>query len=160
MPKNSPIQPQTAELQALVDLKNPDSVLEALDRELDFYRKRAGQVFFFGLLVEGLILAGKEQVLLGNRWPWVRPITYTLMFIAVAAIGTTLGSEYRARIHTLKDSRLRLLKDLKHHNVYPADRRISEIKVMYVVLWFLSSVGVILVWLAFIGNGYTNVMTR
>lgn len=140
--------------------KIAESLLEALDREIDFYRKRAGQVFFFGLLVEVLILAGKERVLLGSKWPLVRPVTYSLLFIAVAAIGIILGREYRKRIHTLKSSRSGLLRELKYQDQYPKNRTVSEIRVMYIVLLFLSSIGIILVWLTFAGNGYENVMVK
>ena len=54
-----------------------------------------------------------------------------------------LGREYRDRIHILKKSRD------KYAGGYPATggKRLSEIKMLYVVLVFLSSAGLILVWL-------------
>src|SRR5438270_12653014 len=85
------------------DLKEPTTVLQAIDREIDFYRKRSGEVFFFGLLVEVLILAGREKVVLTATSPLAQPIVYSIMFVAVAAIGIALGSEYRSRIRLLKD---------------------------------------------------------
>lgn len=101
--KNSKTQPNNANARPDVSVGlSPSSVLESIDRELDFYRKRAGQVFFFGLLTEVLILAGKEEILLGNRWPVLRPALYTLMFVLVAYTGYRLGNEYKVRIHTLK----------------------------------------------------------
>lgn len=124
-------------------------ILEALDREIAFYRRRSGQVFFFGLLVEAFILAGREQVFLKEEgWEVQRAIIYTIFFIAVAAVGIFLGSEYRRRIHKLKKSRLELFKELGKPNLYPTDKDqwLSEIQVLYFVLTFLSSTGIVLVW--------------
>jgi len=78
----------------------------------------------------------------------------------VAAIGIILGREYRARIHSLKNNRTVLLRQMKYEDQYPDNRNVSEIRVMYFVLVFLSSVGIILVWLTFAGNGYENVMVK
>jgi hypothetical protein len=142
-----------AKLQAPENLEEADTVLQALDREVDFYRKRAGQIFFFSLLIEVLILAGREKVLLPETWPLMQPSTYSALFIAVAAIGIALGSEYRRRIRILKDSRVEILERKKYRNVYPSEQEqgLSEIQVLYVVLVFLSSGGIILVWLNRVG---------
>ena len=128
-------------------------VLEALDRELDFYRKRAGQVFFLSLLVEVLILAGKEKVQVPETWQSSKPLIHSLLFIAVAAIGIALGREYRNRIRMLKDSRVEILERLGYSAVYPTelDQGLSEIQVLYAALVFLSSGGIILVWLMQLG---------
>ncbi|MBD0371792.1 MAG: hypothetical protein ICV60_13205 [Pyrinomonadaceae bacterium] len=136
------------------NLEKIDTVIEAIDREIDFYRKRAGQVFFFSLLVEVLILAGREQVFLPKAWLLAQPITYSLLFIAVAAVGIALGSEYRQRIRELKNSRVKILWKINHKAVYPSRQKqvLSEIQVLYVVLIFLSSGGIILVWLNLLGG--------
>lgn len=137
------------ELEVQKDLKDASSVLEAIDRELAFYRRRAGQVFFMGLLVEVLILAGREKVVVPATWPWVQPFAYGILFAVVAVIGMALGLEYRRRIHDLKESRTNILKRLDYKDIYPptGGHRLSEIQVLYVVLIFLSSSGLILVWL-------------
>jgi len=142
-----------AELQAPSDQKEAATILQAMDREIDFYRKRSGQVFFFSLLVEVLILAGREKILLPERWPLLQPIVYSILFIAVAAIGIALGAEYRGRIRILKDSRLDLLEKLSYQHIYPTeiDQGLSEIQVLYVVLIFMSSGGLMLVWLNALG---------
>lgn len=121
------------------------SKVESLDREIAFYRKRAGQVFFLGLLVEGLILAGREKIVVPKTPLWMKPLTYGIFFIAVAVIGSLLGSEYRKRIHHLKEKRIRLDAD---HEIYPKTGGIvlSEIQVLYLVLIFLSSCGSMIVW--------------
>jgi hypothetical protein len=131
------------------DFKEIGAVLEAVDQEVAFYRKRAGEVFFFGLLVEVLILAGREKISPPETGPLVNRPTYSILFIAVAAIGIALGSEYRRRIRLLKDNRARILSNLGFEFVYPSkqDQNLSEIQVLYVVLAFLSSGGIILVWL-------------
>lgn len=128
-------------------------ILEALDRELDFYRKRAGQVFFLSLLVEVLILAGKERVQVPETWQSTKPLVHSLLFIAVAAIGIALGREYRNRIRMLKDSRVEILERLGYSAVYPSelDQGLSEIQVLYAALVFLSSGGVVIVWLMQLG---------
>ena len=134
-------------------LTEAEIVLEALDRELDFYRKRAGQVFFLSLLVEVLILAGKERVQIPETWQSSKPLIHSLFFIAVAAIGIALGREYRSRIRMLKDSRVEILERLGYSAVYPSelDQGLSEIQVLYAALVFLSSGGIILVWLIQLG---------
>jgi hypothetical protein len=50
-----------------------EHILEAIDREIAFYRRRAGQVFFLGLTVEVLILTGREKMVVPAAWPWIRP---------------------------------------------------------------------------------------
>lgn len=133
------------------DTENVVNVLEAIDREIAFYRRRAGQVFFLGLLVEILILAGREQqnIIVPPDPDWLRPFAFSLFFIGVAVVGVTLGSEYRRRIRRLKDSRLDLLAHMKYDGVYSEepDQRLSEIQVLYVVLTLLSSFGITLHWL-------------
>ncbi|MDJ0840357.1 MAG: hypothetical protein QNK37_27855 [Acidobacteriota bacterium] len=133
-------------------LAQAQMVMEAIDREIAFYRRRAGQVFFLGLLVEILILAGKQtdKVVIPNDPAWVKSFAFSCFFIAVAAVGIALGHEYRSRIRFLKDSRSELLEKLEYEFVYSseADQGLSEIQVLYVVLVFLSSSGIILSWLS------------
>lgn len=125
------------------------SVLDSVDREIQFYRKRAGQVFFIGILVEVLILAGREKIVVPTKWPWLDSFIYSIFFVAVAIIGIALGSEYMNRIHKLKDSRNNLFEKLGITNIYTkiGGARLSEIEVLYVVLTFLSSGGIIITWL-------------
>jgi hypothetical protein len=67
-----------------------------------------------------------------------------VLFIAVAALGILLGREYQGRIHVLKNAREKRLAAC-----YPATGGLilSEIKMLNVVLVFLSSSGLVLVWL-------------
>lgn len=143
------------ELRAPPTLTESSAVLRGLDREIAFYRKRAGEVFFFGLLVEVLILAGKEKIFFVETIPTLAGlVVYSLLFIAVAAVGIALGAEYRRRIRILKDSRAKVLQKLGFEFVYPSatDQGLSEIQVLYVVLVLLSSGGIILVWLNHVLN--------
>ncbi|MFZ5449351.1 MAG: hypothetical protein ACOZFS_12005 [Thermodesulfobacteriota bacterium] len=131
--------------------ENIEHVLQAIDRELSFYRRRAGQVFFLGLLLEVLILAGKEQIAIKIPWVGIRPFVYSIFFIAVAFIGIALGYEYRNRIHILKEARNRIIirYKLDDIDIYPKTGGIiiSEIVMLYVVLSSLSTCGIIIVWL-------------
>jgi hypothetical protein len=142
-------QSQNQNLEDSGNLKDASLILEAIDREIAFYRRRAGQVFSIGLFVEGLILVGREKIVVLATWPWIQPLVYGIFFIAVAAIGIALGSEYLERIHILKDKRTELLAKVGYQNIYPVTGglHLSEIQVLYVVLIFLSSSGLILVWL-------------
>jgi len=151
--------PRKPDLRAPRTLTESSAVLRALDREIAFYRKRSGQVFFFGLLVEVLIIAGKETIVFVEQIPNLAGpekiptlagrVVYSILFIAVAAVGIALGAEYRRRIRILKDSRAKVLQELGFEFVYPSasDQGLSEIQVLYVVLVLLSSGGIILVWL-------------
>lgn len=124
------------------------TMLESVDRELAFYRRRAGQVFFFGLLVEAAILTGRESITTPKTWTWQQACLETFLFIAVAAAGIALGSEYRRRIHHLKKHRVTVAPQ-RYRQVYPktSDRKISEIQVLYVMLVCLSSAGIFIAWL-------------
>ena len=117
--------------------------LEAIDREIAFYRRRAGQVFFLCLTSEILILAGRERIVVPRAWPWIQPLSYGLLFMAVAAFGILLGREYRSRIHVLKSER----KKRVDFDAPSGGLTLSEIEMLYVVLVFLSSSGLVLVWL-------------
>lgn len=128
---------------------NSRAVLEAVDRELAFFRRRAGQVFFLSLLIEVLILGGRESIAVQPVQPWIKPLSYSILFIAVATVGIVLGREYRARIHVLKHYRSGIIRELVKEDTHPpiGGLRLSEIEMLYVVLVFLSSCGIILVWL-------------
>ena len=117
--------------------------IEAIDREIAFYRRRAGQVFFLSLTAEILILAGRERIVVPRAWPWIQPLSYGLLFMAVAAFGILLGREYRSRIHVLKSER----KERVDFDAPSGGLILSEIEMLYVVLVFLSSSGLVLVWL-------------
>lgn len=136
-------------LGAPADLGEARTVLESLEREIAFYRRRSGQVYFFGSLVEVLILAGQQKISLPAGWSWQTSLVYSIFFVAVAIVGILLGSEYRRRIHILKDSRVELLAKIGYRHVFPtaSEQRISEIQVLYFVLIFLSLAGIGAVWL-------------
>ncbi len=131
--------------------RDPKSTLESIDREIAFYRRRAGQVFFFGLLAEAVILVGRQKVFFSDIFGEPeKAIVYAIFFFAVAVVGTFLGSEYRRRLHILKDSRIEVIEEIGYKNVFPSsiDRIFSEIIVLYIVLWFISLSGIIIVWLS------------
>ena len=136
------------------ELQISKSVLESLDREIAFYRRRSGQVFFFSLLIEVLILTGREKVVLPATWALESCIVYTTFFVIVAAVGIFLGIEYHNRIHILRDSRDELVRHTGYSNVYPSatDQRISEIQVLCFVYIFLSSAGISFI----LANAYPN----
>lgn len=136
------------------------TILESVDREIAFFRRRAGQVFFFGLLVEAFILTGKGQINMPVEWTWQRPFVESLFFLAVLAVGVSLGSEYRRRIRLLKRRRRKLFDDHKIGNVFPELKRqiLSEIEVLYVSLFFLSSAGILISWLQYNKQGSISVI--
>lgn len=117
-------------------------LLDAIDREIAFYRHRAGQVFFVSLAVEVLILAGREKIVVPKTEPWIQPLTYGMLFVAVAVFGILLGREYRDRIHKLKAER----RKKADFDPPSGGFTLSEIEMLYIVLVFLSSAGLILVW--------------
>jgi hypothetical protein len=120
-------------------------VLASIDRDISFYRHRAGQVFFLGVLAEILILAGRERVLLPEAWVRTNAVVYTLFFASVAAVGFYLGWLYRRRIRHLKAAREQLLA--KRTDLFPPLSTHSEIKALWFTLGFLSVLGIALTWL-------------
>lgn len=136
-------------------LDQAGAVLEALDRELGFFRRRAGQVLFYGMLAEALILGGGHALRYTEMWNWQSFVVNVVFFAAIAGVGIVLGSEYRARIHRLKDSRAKLVSHLGCHHLFPSpdQRLVSEIQVLYVILTLMSSIGIIFTWAkAFFGD--------
>jgi len=124
-------------------------MLESLDREIAFYRKRSGQVFFLGISFEIAILAGGRQLPDHDIWPWLPFLTITFLFYAVAATSVVLGSEYRRRIRTIKNNRSIVILQNIQMNPFPTDNDqvVSEIQVLYVVLITLSLLGIFFTWL-------------
>ncbi len=115
------------------------AALDSIDRELSFYRRRSGQIYLVALSVEALIIVGRENIQLPSTLAmWTTPLVLTVLFLGVAIVGTVLGAEYRRRIHELKDTRNELVKADLRLCVYPTERRVSEIQVLYFVLWFTS----------------------
>jgi len=127
----------------------PIDCLSSIDRELAFYRKRSGQVFFIGMSLEVAILLGQQRMPGHPVWPWLAPFTITVLFYAVAAGGIVLGSEYRRRIRHIKNSRTRLLAAHAVGNPFPSDReeKVSEIQVLYVALISSSALGSLVAWI-------------
>lgn len=123
--------------------------VESADRELGFYRSRSGQIYLVALSAEALIIVGREQLRIDNAAHWMVPLILSLAFVAVAVVGTVLGAEYRRRIHQLKESRKGLFVSTFGHDVHPGseERRVSEIEVLYFVLWFTSGGGCVIAWL-------------
>lgn len=130
------------------ELENPQWVCEAIDRELSHYRKRVGQIFFFGFVLEVLILGGKEQILLGSIGNVEKASIYTVLFVAIPLIVLLFGREYLQRIHMLKESRNTFLERFNLKDVFPVSRhhRINEIHTLSVVLISLSLAGIFIFW--------------
>jgi hypothetical protein len=125
------------------------SALESVDRELAFYRSRSGQIYLVALSAEALIIVGREQIKIENVALWMVPLIVSLAFLAVAVVGTVLGAEYRRRIRQLKRSRKDLCELALRRDIHPSseERRVSEIGVLYFVLWFTSVGGCVIAWL-------------
>jgi hypothetical protein len=123
-------------------------ILATIDRELAFFRKRAGQVFFIGLSLEVVIAAGQHRIQLPPQPEWLTPAVVSLLFIAVAAAGIILGSEYRRRIRFLKRKRETLVIESILSNPFPPVdiQVVSEIHVLYLVLAFTSTTGALSAW--------------
>ena len=132
--------------------ENLKTLLEFIDREISFYRKRAGQIYFLGFLIEGLILVGEQKVSIPNLSEVFTIVLHILLFIAIGSIGRYLGLEYRNRVHILKDSRLEILVYFGYKNVFPTplDKVRSEIKTLYTLLISLSVAGVLINLIQFI----------
>ncbi len=130
------------------DIKNPQWLIEAIDRELSHYRKRVGQIFFFGFFLEVLVLGGKEKILLGGVSETEKAIIYTLLFLTIPSIALLFGREYLSRIHMLKESRNSFLELFGLNDVFPISRhhRVNEIHTMTGVLVSLSLAGIIIFW--------------
>lgn len=126
-----------------------EPTLQSIDRELAFYRSRSGQIYLVALSAEALIIVGRDQIKIENVALWAVPLIVTLAFLAVAVVGAVLGTEYRRRIHHLKESRTALFESTFRPDPHPKmkERRVSEIGVLYFVLGFTSGGGSVLAWL-------------
>jgi hypothetical protein len=126
--------------------ENFGAVLEGIDREISFYRKRAGQIYFFGFLVEGLFLVGEQKLVFPKNLSGWSSYANAILFLLIGAIGFYLGREYRTRIHTLRESRISLLEAFGYIDFYshPKDKGMSEIKTLYRLLMTLSIVGAVI----------------
>jgi len=135
-------------------------ILESIEREIDFLRKRSGHIYFFLFLVEGLFLVGDRKLVFPKGWDLFSRIINSILFLAIGFIGYYLGEEYRDRIHQLKSNRKRLLENRGYPDVYPKPREEtsllekkrfnfhkrtrSEIKTLYFLLLFLSLAGILI----------------
>ena len=123
-------------------------VLESVDRELAFYRRRVGQVLFIGLVVEAAILTSAQKIKLEAAPEWQRACVETFLFCAVAAAGIALGCEYSRRIGYLKKRRVKLIPP-EYGEVFPRPKAhlVSEIGTLVFALFSLSSAGTFIAWL-------------
>ncbi|MCG8313966.1 MAG: DUF1572 domain-containing protein [Pseudomonadales bacterium] len=130
-------------------IESPQWVIESIDRELAHYRKRVGQIFFFGFILEVLILGGKEKILLDGVGVIETATIYTILFVAIPVIVVVFGREYLNRIHILKESRNLFLEKFNLSNVFPTSKhhRLNEIHTMSVVLTSLSLAGILVFWI-------------
>jgi len=126
----------------LIDIK---MILDSIDREIDFLRKRSGYIYFFLFLVEGLFLVGDRKLVFPIEWDLISRVVNSILFAAIGFIGRYLGVEYRDRIHQLKDNRKKVLENCGYKDVYPhSKKKRSEIKTLYWLLFFLSGAGVLI----------------
>lgn len=130
------------------DVENPQWVIESIDRELSHYRKRVGQIFFFGMILEVLILGGKEKILLGGVGEIQTAIIYTTLFVLIPIIVVLFGHEYLNRIKMLKENRSSFLEPFNLGNTFPISGHhgINEIHTMSGVLISLSLAGICIFW--------------
>ena len=123
--------------------------IEALDREIAHYRKRAGQIYFFGFLLEVMILGGKESIQLGDIGNLYIAIIYTILFLSILAAAYYFGDVYWARISNLKKNRSTVLTDAKLTDMYQGETK-NEIKSLSWLLLCLSLAGIVIIWLNFL----------
>jgi len=125
------------------------ATLESMDREIAFFRHRSGQVYFFGILAEVLIIIGKHKIDLPDAAPSLSAGVASFFFAAVAMVGIVLGSEYRRRIRHIKGMRDALLRSVTPAPLFLPlkTERISEILVLYFVLIFSSGLGMAIAWM-------------
>lgn len=122
-----------------------EPLLNSIDREIAFYRRRSGQVFFLGVSSEAAIVVGAYQLKVQYYWEHLESILLCYYFFAVAFVGIILGLEYRRRIRYLKENRANLIKmgDYdKSQLIYPSSDQqvVSEIQVLICTLTSISFV--------------------
>lgn len=122
-------------------------VLESIDRELAFYRKRVGEVIFFALAVDVAIVTGDKTLPIAESYPLVAAVAMSLLFLVVALAAFVLGREYSERIHHLKNTRIDLVKE-GYGDVFPqrGRRHVSEIGTLVLLVSILSIAGIFLAW--------------
>jgi hypothetical protein len=123
--------------------------LESIDREIAFYRRRSGQVFFLGVSSEAAIVVGAYKLEVKYFWKFLEPLAVSYFFFAVAFVGIILGLEYRRRIRILKKNRADLIERGyydKNHLIYPSfdEQVVSEIQVLIWTLIFTSFISTLL----------------
>ena len=131
------------------DTMNFQIVMEALDRELSHYRKRVGQIYFFGFFLEILILGGKEKIYLGNIGQNLTAGIYSFLFIIIFCIVALYGREYLRRISSLKDERNKMYKQCNNDHEFPSSKnhKVNELNTMSTVLLLLTIVGIGIFWI-------------
>lgn len=81
----------------------PKAILESMDRDLDYYRKRLFNVFYAVITMQVILVTGSQAIKVDN--PSLKNIVYILIFILLTVFVYLFRKEYVQRIYHLRDER-------------------------------------------------------
>jgi hypothetical protein len=125
---------------------NSKDLLNAISKELEFYRKRQLSIHYFSLLSQVLVITGEQHITVKNQV--IANRAYILFFIGIFIFNLGFSKSYAERIHTLRDKRAELIINEKLINPFPKHREFktpSPNWLYILTITSLSAVGVVLI---------------
>lgn len=92
-------------------------VLQHIQAELLFYRKRYLSIHYFSLLIQVLLISGKATILI--KGIFVTNLMYLFVFISVVILNVCFSNSYAERIHKIREIRCEILNNAGYCNVLP-----------------------------------------
>lgn len=127
-------------------------VLEAIDREIAFYRSRLDWLFTYTLAAQILTVTGQQTISL--KEPVLGKIIYTGFFAIIGFLSTLLRNSYRCRVYRIRQRRNELLKKSSYENIYhepgggmeEGKHSLSPSLIYLICVWTLSVTGIAIIW--------------
>ena len=127
-----------------------DNVLDAISKELEFYRSRQLSVHYFSIVSILLAISGQQSISIHNQL--IASFAYTSFFILVPIMNYLISRSYQERIHYLREIRADLFENEDYPNPFPKHNQFKMVSpnILYVVI--VSSIALLATLVVWFGN--------
>lgn len=124
-----------------------EHVLEAIAKELEFYRSRQQSVHYFSIASILLAISGQQKLPIHD--PIVAKGAYTAFFLLVAILNLMISRSYQERAHHLREVRANLFVGEPWPNPFPKHsefKRVSPNSLYIVIVVAIAAMAALVVW--------------
>ena len=130
------------------DILYINNVIESIDRELDFYRKRVFTVYSSIVTLQVLLITGQQVIKLFV--PLWTNIAYSVVFVLLVIFVALFNASYKQRIYDLRHAKINLCNKAGYQGVFPepgGSHSPSPSKLYVSTIALISALGLTIIWL-------------